>query len=469
MRADGAPLLSEALNARIDRILKDAQVPGAAIAVVSRGRHQVKVSGRGITPHTAFDIGSCSKAFVATSVAMLVDEGKLGFDEPVRRWLPEIELDTAEATAQLCARDLLSNRIGFKRQVPVDALANPELSASEIVARIGRLDRAHPFRGGYVYFNPGFIAARLLVERISGLEYGEFLAQRIFAPLGMKGSASGSSRVALLKDQTCGHVLWQGQIQEIHDDLFDNWQGAAGVHTSAEDAARWLKFQLGSPAYIAETHKPQTEIPRAERKLIHAAPESERADYCLGWWTSQLHGRRLVHHAGEMFGWRAYMAFVPDEGIGVAVMLSLGAIRHHAIAYTVLETLLTGDSRDWCEVADRMAGEFNASTAKLLEMGFPAGSEPTLELERYAGRYAHPALGVVAITQNGTGLQMRFLDGHIWDQQLQPLGGHTFEARPRNASVGDYFPIPLRLRFDVRDGRVLSLTDTQARYLRKTP
>jgi CubicO group peptidase (beta-lactamase class C family) len=469
--------LSEPLAASVERILVEAKVPGAAVVVLHGGQRYIHTHGLrrinapdAVDLTTAFDLGSCSKGFAATAVALLAAEGKLDLDEPVRRFLPELELDLPAATETVSARDLLANRLGFRRQVPLDAFANPELPPLDLVRRIAKLDRLHPFRGGYVYFNPGFVAVRLLVERVSGMGYGEFLEQRLFAPLGMRHSASGSPRVRRLSDRACGHVTWQGQVQEIHEDLFDNYQGAAGVHSCAEDATRWLRFQLEDRRdAILETHRPQTQIPRADCKLIHCPPEAERADYCLGWWTTTLHGRRLVQHAGEMFGWRAHIGLLPDEGTGVAVMLNCGVPRHAAIAYTVLEELLTGRSRDWCQTADRTAEQFNAATTQALETGFPAGSQQPLGLRPYVGRYRHPACGAVDIVEEAGGLQMHFADGRLWTQELRPLGGHVFETRPVHATVGDYFPVPLRLRFDVRDGAVLSITDSQARYEREQP
>lgn len=475
--------LSKPLDDRIGRILADSRVPGASIAVVHGGKRYTGTwavgraeSAKAVGPRTMFDLGSCSKSYVATAVALLAGDGKLSFDDPVRRWLPEIEMDAAWITEQLSVRDLLSNRIGLKRQIPVEALANPKLSALDIIRRIGRLDRLYPFRSGYVYFNPGFIAARLLVERVSGANYGEFLERRLFGPLGMRHSASGSDRVARHADRARGHVLWRDKVREVHEDPFDNWQGAAGVHSCAEDATHWLEFMLHTgdsdrrrlipDALLADTHRPHTVMPRSECKLIHCPPEAVLTAYCMGWWTTSLHGRRLVQHAGEMSGWRAQTAFLPDEGIGVSVMLAMAAPRHQAIAYTVLETLLTGDSREWCSVADRMQAEQDAATRQLLEAAFPVTAEPPLPLDRYAGTYRHAACGKVKVSVARDGLEMHFVDGRIWDLVLRHIGGHIFETRLMNPSVADYMPVPSRLRFEVKRRKAVAIIDPNATYVR---
>jgi CubicO group peptidase (beta-lactamase class C family) len=450
----------KALRARIDAILDDSRVPVAAVAVINRGATFVHT--RNASERTAFDLGSCSKSFVATLVAQLVDEGRLSWDEPAHPHLPELQLDTPELTRAITIRDLLCNRIGLKRQVPVESFG--DLPALEVMRRVGRLDRLHPFRQGYVYFNPGFMACRLIVERITGLDYGEALHRRLFAPLGMGDSASGA-RVDALGERACGHVLWQGAVREVHEDRFDNWQGAAGVHSSAGDLLRWLAFNLVHQP--AELCRPQVGIPREERKLIHAPPEAERADYCLGWWRTTLRGRSLIAHAGEMFAWRAYQALLPQDGIGVAVLLAMSAPRHAAIAYTVLEHLLAGSSRDWCAVADAMQAQQDAGTLALLDAAFPRSDAPPLLLARYAGVYEHAGIGLVDVVVEGDALQMRFRDGRLWDQWMRPLGGQVFAMAPVKPAIVDYFPVPLRAAFEVRQDVVHALIDTQARYLRK--
>ena len=477
----GASAPTQPWDDAVARLVASSRAPQAAVAVVTCGGQPC---GRGFSPdvvtrtfncspQTAFDIGSCSKSYVATAIALLVADGKLAFDEPLQRRLPEMEFDTPEVTREATIRDLLCNRIGLKRQIPVESLANPELSALDVIKRVRHLDRLHPFRKGYVYFNPGFMACRLIVERASGQEYGAFLEQRLFAPLGMRHSASGASRVARLAERARGHSVLDGAARPVDDVAFDNWQGAAGVHTCAEDAAKWLAFQLGGgtpllpPKLLAETQRPHTPLPRAECKLIHCPPDAEGATYCLGWWTTTFHGQRLVQHAGEMFGWRAHHALLPEAGIGVAVMLSAAVPRHAAIAYAILETLLTGASRDWGALADRLVAEQNAATAQLLTAVFPDGDDEPLPLEAYAGRYAHPACGVVEVRREGTGLVLDFVDGRMWRMALRHEGGHVFSGRPLNHSVAAYVPVPIRARFQVEQGRAVALTDPQARYRRQ--
>lgn len=474
--AEPLAALAPHLDSRIDAILAASRVPGAAVALVRGGRCFVKTWGTEglgsqapVGPLTGFDLGSCAKSYVAAAVALLAADGRLRFDEPVQTYLPEFELDDPGLSREVTIRDLLCNRIGLRRQVPVESFANQDISALEVIRRVRKLDRVRPFRGGYVYFNPGFMAARLIVERVSGVDYGTFLDQAVLGPLGMRATASGCDRVRRLGARAQGHVLDAGEILRIGDTYYDNWQGAAGVFSCACDATRWLEFQLrgGMPrGVLAETHRPHTEIPRGERKLIHAPPEAERVDYCMGWWATTLHGRRLVQHAGEMFGWRAHMAMLPEEGTGVAVMLSLAVPRHHVIAYTVLETLLTGNSRDWMSIADDMAAAQRIALQRELDAGFSPGEGSSLPFGAYAGIYEHPACGAVQVDEGSGCLELRVIDGQIWDMTLESVGGHVFRGKFTNPAVRDYAVVPPPLRFLVEGGRPVALIDTNATYRR---
>jgi CubicO group peptidase (beta-lactamase class C family) len=479
------------LDSEIDEILDGSGIPGAAVVVVTDSGSEIKTCGvraagrpEPVTSRTSFDLGSCSKSFVATAIALLCERGELGFDVPVRRYLPEFHLDQAWMDEEVTIRDLLCNRIGLKRQIPIESFANPEIDALQIVSRIRKLDRLHPFREGYVYFNPGFMAARLIVERVSGMQYGRFLQENLFGPLAMQDSASGADFVGGLPETACGHVVEQGHLAgesraiPLDLDAYDNWQGAAGIYSSAQDMTRWLGFLLNngvseqgkkllSPALLAELHSPHTRIPAAECKLIHTPQDGEPTDYCLGWWTTAFHGHRLVQHAGEMMGWRAHVALVPEQRLGVAVMLSASVARHAVIAYTVLEHYLGVKASDWSAVAregeDRQARDMEKS----LEKAFPNDKSEGMPLDEYAGDYSHPALGTVRVSMKGSGLLMTLDDGRIWDSQLERMSGHVFSSQLINASVRDYMPLPLRARFDVEDGRIISLSDANATYLRE--
>lgn len=483
-RGDGfLPLeaLDPGLDRRLDAILTKHRIPGAAIAALRGDDSYIKTHGvRGlndlapVTADTAFDIGSCSKSYVATAIAHLVGRGAIGFDDPVKPIVPELELDDPWITDHLTVRDLLCNRIGLARQVPVESFANPDIRVTDIAGRLKYLKRLHPFRSGYVYFNPGFMLAALVVERVAGMAYATFLERHLFGPLGMTGSASGLRPYQILSDRARGHALQDGRTVETRVPIFDNWQGAAGVYTCARDQLRWLRLHLAggrpllAPQALAQTHWPHTVMLLPETTLMHKPPESECASYCMGWWRTTLHGKPLVQHAGSMLGWRAQHAFMPGAGLGVWVALNVARDYHTALAYGVLEHLLSGAMRDWEALADRDRDDFAAGFRRYLDQCFAyrPGAPAAAPLEDLPGRYRHPGLGDFRVVRRDDGaLRLQVMDGRVWDMALEHLGGAVLETRFVNPAA-DYLPLPGRIRMVVEDGQVVRLEDSNGTYER---
>ncbi len=480
--------LDPGLDRRIDALLKNHHVPGAAIAAVQGDKSYIKTYGvRGVndptpvSPTTAFDIGSCSKSYVATAIAYLVAQGKISFEDPIKPLVPELELDDPWITEHLMVRDILCNRTGLARQVPVESFANPEIRVTHIAGRLKHLKRLHPFRANYIYFNPGFMLAALVVERVTGMSYAAFLEQHLFGPLGMEDSASSLRPFQILPDRARGHTTQDGQTVETDVPIFDNWQGAAGVYTSARDQLRWLRFHLaagqahGQPLIdkkiLSQTYWPHTIMLLPETTLMHKPPESECASYCMGWWRSTLHGKPLVQHAGSMLGWRAQHGFMPDSGLGVWVALNVARDYHSALAYAVLEQLLTGATRDWDAVAMEDKKTFKSGFQSYLDQCFAyePGAPAPVSLDALIGSYRHPALGEFRVEREADGgLLLKVMDGRVWDMRLEHLGGDILETRFINPAA-DYLPVPGRIRLVVEDGRVARLEDTNGSYERTGP
>jgi CubicO group peptidase (beta-lactamase class C family) len=473
--------LEPVVRAEVLRLLESRRVPGAAVAVVLRGRdellvHGVKdvVSRDPVTPATAFDVGSCAKSYVSAAVGLLVQDGAVSLDDPIGTFVPEMVFDDPWVSAHATLRDLLANRSGLARVRPIEAF--PDISAVEMLSRVRHLPRAKPFRSGYVYNNLGFVACALTVERVSGIPYAEFLHRRLFDPLGMTASASGSGALSTIADRALGHAGVGRPLTPLAECAFDNTQGAGSVYSSGEDALKWLRFQLAGASgkatldqrLLAELHRPHTVMQREETSLMHRPPDAPHCAYALGWISTELGGRRIVQHSGGMFGWFAHVALAPDEGVGVAVYLNARREVHHAIAYTVLERLLGLEPHDWGAIAARQAEKSGRDFKNLVEGLYPVedGVSSVRPLGDYEGRYDHPAAGGIEIERSEGGLLLKQLDGRLWDLALESVGGDVFRARFLNAAIAEYAPTGFRVRFEVDRGRIVALDEPAARYRR---
>lgn len=475
--------LDRRLAQRVSALLTSHGVPGAAVAVVDGRRdylllHGVKQAGGGeaVTPATAFDVGSCAKSYVAAALGILADRAVVRLDQPIRSLVPELDFGDAWMNEAASLRDMLSNRMGLARVRPIEAFPNEDIGPLEIIARVKHLPRAKLFRSGYIYNNIGFIACAIAVERAASMKYADFLRQELFAPLGMKSSASGRMAVECLRDRSRSHCLFGGRAQVLPERVFDNTQGAGSIYSSGADALRWLRLHLAEAgtskawpirsATLRELHRPHTVMQMEESSLMHRPPEAKLCAYALGWATSQLHGERIVQHAGGMFGWFAQTSLIPERGVAVAVYLNARREIHHAIAYMVLEHLLGAAPRDWADIAAKAETNarrtITAQVAKLFPCAAASGTD--LALADYCGRYRHPAAGTVEVIEQERGLYVRQLDGRLWDLRLKAIGAGVFAAKFADAAINEYLPTGFRVRFTIVRGRAAAFEEPAVRY-----
>ena len=451
----GLPLSLKAREdeAAIDAVLRDSlkrwQVPGVAVAIVRDDRvvylkgHGVKESGvkAPLTADTLFPLGSCTKAFTTAAMALLVDEGKLAWDDPVRRYVPFFRLSDPLANDQVTLRDLVTHRTGLASHdfLWYHAAWSPE----EAVRRIGRLPLDRPFRTTFQYQTTMFTAAGLAVASAAKMPWADFVEKRLFAPLGMK-TAGCSTAAFKSEDRAVGHRLNErGEVEALAA-----WyplptpEPAGSIHASARDLAQWLRFHLArgaigpkrlvTAANLDVTHTPQMVIPLsgAERALH---PATEQMSYGMGWVIQDYQGRRLVSHAGIIDGFRVHITLVPRQRLGLVILANLYQTRMNLAAnYRLLDLLLGLKPRDWdtliARQVEKEAKAAAAARARLLA-GRHHGTRPSLGLAAYAGTYEHPAYGTLRIRRKRGGLIWR------WSSFTCPLEHFhydTFLARLEN-------------------------------------
>jgi len=401
------------LDRAIRTALKEWKVPGAAVVIVRDDKviylagHGVKELGgkAAVTPDTLFPLGSCTKAFTTTAMAMLVDEKRMGWDDPVRKHVPFFRLSDPLADSQVTLRDLVTHRTGL---APHDLLwYHADWTGEEAVRRVGRLPLDRPFRTTFQYQTTMFTAAGLAVASASKTSWADLIEKRLFAPLGMK-TAGCTTRAFKSDDRTSGHRLDDRREVVVLRAWYplERPEPAGSIHTSARDLAPWLRLHLArgcldgkrlvSAAALGETHTPQMVIPlEGEARILH--PETRQMSYGMGWVIQDYKGQRLVSHAGVIDGFRVQIALVPRARLGIAVLANLHQTRMNlALTYHLLDLLLGLKGRDWNayllrEVEkDRKAHEADWQR-RLSEQH--QGTRPSLGLASYAGTYEHPAYG----------------------------------------------------------------------------
>ena len=437
-----------AFDRYVERAARDWRVPGLAISVVS-GDSLVFAKGYGVaelgkparaTEHTRFAIGSTTKAITTAALAMLVDEGKLRWDDRVIDHLPEFRLYDPYATRETTVRDLLTHRTGLPNTDILWGTRDNQYPIPEMMRRLRFVPPSSSFRSTWTYQNVVYSIGGLLVERISGMPWDRFLRTRIFAPLEMRETEVFNSEIVGKADVAVPHDLVNDTVRVVPIRSTDAVGPAGSVWSSVSDMSRWMRFMLDSgrvgtrrlitPATFTEIVAPQMRVNSA----LYPALELSRPhffSYALGWFVQDYRGETVWMHTGSIDGQIAIVGLLPAKRVGVFVLGNLDhAELRHALMYQVFDLYGDGPRRDWS--ADLRA-HFTRRTAG--GGGAPAramGTRPSLALERYAGTYSDSAFGTVQVTVAGAALRARYDKADL--RELEHWQHDVFRSRP---SLGD--------------------------------
>ncbi len=409
----------------VQKAMQTWNIPGLALAVV-KDDQILHAKGYGIRDigkpelvdeHTLFAIASNTKAFTAVALGLLVQEGKLGWDDPVTRYLPYFQLSDPHASQLMTIRDLVCHRSGLGTWAG-DVLLFSSYSAEEIIRRVRHIPPQYDFRAGFGYSNLMFIAAGLVISAVSGLSWEDFIRTRIFEPLGMTNSVANPGLFGDNKNVATPHEEIKGSLQTVGYQV-DTAIGPAGmICSSAADIALWLRMQLNrgcldgkqvvDAAIIAETHTPHTIIKLSdlERRLY---PTRHFSAYGLGWFLSDFHGRFVARHTGGVDGMLSSVLLIPEEKIGLAVFTNkLPNDAFMAITNFLTEKLLGVPPSDWIQIYLDLAKEDQEKQAGQTKEALRVqDTRPSLALEKYAGKYESGMLGGAAIQMDGDVLRLQ--------------------------------------------------------------
>lgn len=409
--------LPPGFDAYVQQVMREWQVPGLALAIVRDGRvvlakgYGVRRVGREdpVDEQTLFQIGSSSKAFTATVAAILVDEGRLAWDDPVVKHLPWFQMSDPWVTRHLTVRDLLCHRAGLPTYGG-DGLLLFGYDAGEIARRIRLLEPASSFRARWAYQNVMYTVAGQVAASAAGRPWDELVAERIFRPLGMSSSRTRVAGLATAPNVAAPHLVRDGQPTPIAwRDIYE--LGPAGsIVSNLAEMTRWLQFQLQDGAFegtqvvsaksLAETHAPQMLMPN-EGKILA---------YGLGWMIAERHGLKLVTHSGNIDGMSASVAMLPERRAGIVVLTNLHLTpAPDILTGRVLDALQGIPPDDWSTQFKKRAQAAEAKDAdreRELNGRRVRGAGPTLPLSRYTGTYENPLYGRVQLAEEGDRLTM---------------------------------------------------------------
>ena len=442
--ARGAEVEPAALDSIVTDAMKAFEVPGAAVVVVKDDKlvylkgFGVREKGKSdpVTPDTIFAIASCSKAFTATGVAMLVADGKMGWDDQVRKHVDWFRLPDSAADHEVTIRDLLCHRTGMPRH---DMLWAGTASASEDYVRAyGKAKQATSFRSTWEYANVPFTTAGLASGNAAGSDWPTLIRTRIFEPLGMK-TAYCSAREALANpDHAVPHERHpDGTITPVARADVDSVRAAGSINASVRDMGQWLRFQLAEgridgkrlvqSSSLKETRTAQMVVRQEGRwKVFFPEKSTRHLSYGLGWFVHDYRGQFVCSHGGTLDGFRAQTAIVPDKKFGVVVFGNLTPSTFpEALSKALLDKLLELPAEDWngfYKKEDAKAETDRLEAFKKREKERKPNTKPSRELTSYVGTYTEPAYGKAEVVTGKDGLQLK------WGRLTLRLDHYNFDA-----------------------------------------
>lgn len=407
-----------AIRALVERTREFWHVPGIAVGIV-RGDKVIYLAGHGVrsiageekvTPDTLFPIASCTKSFTTTAMALLVDDGKMKWDDPPRKYVPYFRLSDPLVDANVTLRDLVTHRTGLRGH---DLLwYRSPWTQEDIIRRVGRLPLDKPFRTTFQYQSTMFTVAGFAVASASGMSWEAFVQKRLLDPLDMKATRFTTKAIADVADRASPYRLdVEGRPKLMEPYPMDVPEPAGSIQSNARDLLKWLHFQLhnktvdGKPLVstrnLEETHTPQImlDMDAVDRMQF---PETHQMSYGMGWVIQDHHGYRLWQHAGAIDGFRCHFTLVPKAKLGIVLLNNLHHSRMNiALSNGLLELLLRLPHRDWNEMVSEAEKKDNEEAEKKESderRKRQRGTQPSRELGGYVGDYEHPAYGIVRVT-----------------------------------------------------------------------
>ena len=474
--------VKDSLDVYVERALKEWKIPGASVCVVKDGKvvimkgYGVKEMGTNnkVDENTLFMIGSNSKAFTATALAILDAEKKLSLDDKVEKWLPDFKLYDPWVTKEVIIRDLLCHRLGFETFQGDFMFFDSDLSTAEMREKFGRLKPLYSFRSKWGYTNAAFMTAGEIIPKVTGKTWAEFLKEEIFLPLNMNNTLALSKDIVSAPNKASAHTVWRGELRKVPYGSIDAMAPAGAISSSVLDLSKWVIMQLNNGKFEDKEIVPASAI--AKTRFPHSIlgnggtmfNTGHFALYGLGWFMQEYNGKKIVGHTGGVNGFVTSVTLVPEEKLGIVVLTNTDANGfYEALNWELMDAYLGLPYRNY---SNRMLLNQRISDAQTERMltaqrdTINLKLKTALALNDYAGEYIHELYGKMNIKLEKDELIMRFEHHPNRYSKLEALGGNRFLSTWNDPLYGVKV-----LPFTVENGKVKSLTVRVADFVEFTP
>lgn len=456
-----AQLSATQIDSLVERTLKAFNVPGIAVAVVKDGKI-VHAKGYGVRSlrtmqkvdeHTLFGVASNSKAFTTAALGMLIDEGKLRWDDKVTDYIPAFKLYNPYVTDEFTIRDLLTHRSGLGLGAG-DLMMFPagsDFTREDIIHNLRYLKPVSSFRTKYDYDNNLYIVAGEIIAKVSGMSWEDFIEKRMMQPLEMKESAASFSRIKNKTNAIDAHAPADGKLEVIDGVFSETANAAGGIWSSVTDMSKWIIMQMNDGRYGDAPYKqlfskkvhdemwsPQTIQP------VRTSPpyNTHFATYGLGWGLADVKGYKQVSHTGGLAGIVTQVLLLPELQLGIIVFTNQQqGSAFTAVSNTIKDSYIGVTGMDWVKVLSERVAANEANAKKITDDVWKniaeqqKKNEGKADIQAFLGTYNDQWFGDVSITMK---------DGKPWFQskrspklsgELLPYKGNTFIAKWTDRSM----------------------------------
>lgn len=434
----------DSLDIFINQLIKDFDVPGLSIGIVKDnsviyskgfGTKEIKTDNA-VNKNTLFAIGSISKSFTALSLGILVDEGKINWDDKVVNYLPYFEMYDPYVTANFTIRDLLTHRSGLKDVSGGTLWYHSDLSRIDIIKNFKHLEPVSGFRDKPAYQNIMYMAAGEIVRKVAGQEWDSFLKERVLNKLKMSNSTSISSVRESSKNLAQPHI-WNENYDKvsIKQEKMDNLAAAGSIYSTANEMNNYMRLLLNDGVFeqntivskevLNEIFTPQTLYP------IRNPPfGNEFSSYGFGWWLTPIDGHKVIEHSGGVDGMSANLFMVKDLNIGVVILTnSSNEPSTFLLSAKIMEMIFNDDSFDiYDSVKSNRNKRLDSNKNTPVEKKKIKDTRPSLATELYAGVYRDKMYGKINIKQlSEKELEIEFSHSTIFKGKLKHWHFDTYQ------------------------------------------
>lgn len=416
----------EALDAYYAKMVKDWDLPSASIGIVKdgelifTGNYGVLEVGNEAPPnqHTLYAVASNSKAFTSAIIGMLVQEGKLDWNDKVQKHLPYFAVYDDWVSEHATIRDLLSHRIGLGTYSGDNIWYKSDQSAEEIIKHIKYVPKAYDFRAGYGYSNLMYVTAGEIIRKVTGKTWGENVKERILIPLNMNRSIYSLKDLDKKGNYATPHMRKDDKNKAV---AWVDWEEVAatgGLISSVTDMSKWMIFNMNNGIQDQDTLlSPSTRntvwTPHNNFTVDHTQPNPfgrHFKGYGLGWGLSDYHGKMLVGHTGGYDGMITAVTMIPEENLGVVVLTNGAKSPIMAASYYALDQFLGVESTDWSATYLEKKNTSRANDTRIPDRIAKRvmNTKPTLSEDTILGDYQSDLVGQISVVKIDNKLKLIF-------------------------------------------------------------